>query len=123
MMRLVFAESAGSSDAFSSVKIEVIDLEPEFPIAMIERPVVPFAVGVIFFVEVRKRGDLLKCGRFDHIRQRSDACRKQDLAAAKRRSKLLVQAAIAKISRLPVLEANTISRVSGHLPGLHPLHL
>ena len=27
------------------------------------------------------------------------------------------------ISRLPVLEANTICRVSGHLPGLHPLHL
>ncbi len=27
------------------------------------------------------------------------------------------------ISRLPVLEANTILRVSGHLPGLHPLHL
>jgi hypothetical protein len=68
MMRLVFAESAGSSDAYSS-----------------------FKVGIIFFVEVRKRGDLPKCGRFDHIRQRSDACRKQDLATAKRRSKLLVQ--------------------------------
>jgi hypothetical protein len=27
------------------------------------------------------------------------------------------------ISRLPVLEANTISRVSGHLPGLHPQRL
>jgi hypothetical protein len=27
------------------------------------------------------------------------------------------------ISRLPVLEANTILRVSGRLPGLQPLHL
>jgi len=27
------------------------------------------------------------------------------------------------ISRLPVLEANTVARVSGHLPGLHPQHL
>jgi hypothetical protein len=27
------------------------------------------------------------------------------------------------ISRLPVLEANTILRVPGHLPGLHPQHL
>jgi hypothetical protein len=27
------------------------------------------------------------------------------------------------ISRLPVLETNTILRVSGHLPGLHPQRL
>jgi len=27
------------------------------------------------------------------------------------------------LSRLPVLEANPVLRVSGHLSGLHPLHL
>jgi hypothetical protein len=64
---------------------------PHLPVAVVEGSVVMFFGRVVFFIEVFKRGDLLKCGRFDHIRQFRNACRKQDFAAAKRGAELIVQ--------------------------------
>jgi hypothetical protein len=52
--------SARSGEAVSNFKIAVVDFEPELSVGMIERPVIPFLVRVVPFIEVVERGDLLK---------------------------------------------------------------
>ena len=44
-------------------------------------------------------------------------------AAAQTANQQCINTCRARYRDRPVLEANTISRMSGHLPGLHPLHL